>query len=169
MNANGTGPTRLTTNIAGDDQPAWSPDGTLIAFRSDRNGYFQIYVMNANGTGQTNISNSGTPDTQPTWQVAPDTDDDGILDEADNCTLVANPSQCDSDTDGYGNGCDGDLNNNAFTNAQDTILFRAQLGQASIAPTYNQADLNCNTFVNAQDTILFRGRLGKSSGPSGLH
>jgi len=99
---------------------------------------------------------------------APDTDGDGLADSADNCTLRTNPDQCDSDGDGFGNRCDGDLNNNTFTNAQDTILFRAQLGQPSVAPTYNEADINCNGFVNAQDTVLFRGLLGQPSGPSGL-
>ena len=99
----------------------------------------------------------------------PDTDGDGVPDPSDNCTLVSNPTQCDSDADGYGNHCDGDLNNNTFTNSQDYILFRAQLGLPSVAPIYNQADLNCNGFVNSQDYILFRQRLGQPSGPSGLH
>lgn len=47
----------------------------------------------------------------------------GVPNPSDNCTLVANASQCDSDSDGYGNHCDGDLNNNTFTNAQDYIFF----------------------------------------------
>ena len=102
------------------------------------------------------------------YSVPPDTDSDGVSDSADNCTLVANPEQCDSDGDGYGNRCDGDLNNNTFTNSQDYILFRAQLGQPSVAPTRNQADLNCNGFVNAQDYVLFRSLLGAPPGPSAL-
>ncbi|TFG82182.1 MAG: hypothetical protein E4H19_13485 [Chromatiales bacterium] len=97
---------------------------------------------------------------------APDSDEDGVPDSSDNCTLVANPSQCDYDGDGFGNHCDGDLNNNTFTNSQDFVLFRAQLGQPSVDPTYNQADLNCNGFVNSQDFVLFRGLLGSPPGPS---
>jgi hypothetical protein len=100
--------------------------------------------------------------------VPADADGDGVADNVDNCTLVANPGQCDSDGDDFGNHCDGDLNNNGFTNAFDTPLFRAQLGQPSVGPTYNQADLNCNGFVNAFDTPLFRSLLGKEPGPSGL-
>ena len=102
--------------------------------------------------------------------VAPnsDSDQDGILDSNDNCILVANPTQIDSDADGYGNHCDGDLNNNGFTNAQDYVLFRAQLGQPSVAPTYNAADLNGNGFVNAQDAVLFQQMLNQPSGPSGI-
>jgi len=97
-----------------------------------------------------------------------DQDADGVVDALDNCAMVANPTQCDSDGDGYGNRCDGDLNNNGATNAQDTALFRAELGQASVGPTYNPADLNCNGGVNAQDNVMFRGLLGLPPGPSGI-
>jgi hypothetical protein len=99
---------------------------------------------------------------------APDADADGVPDSSDNCTLVANQNQCDSDGDGYGNRCDGDFNDNAATNAQDYVLFRGQLGKPSVAPIYNEADLNCNGVVNAQDGVLFRSLLGASPGPSGL-
>src|SRR5689334_19079267 len=34
MNADGSGQTRLTNNPRGDEFPAWSPDGTKIAFAS---------------------------------------------------------------------------------------------------------------------------------------
>ncbi len=95
-----------------------------------------------------------------------DGDGDTVPTVYDNCTTLSNTSQCDSDSDGFGNRCDGDLNNNTFTNAQDTTLFRQQLGGASVAPVFNEADLNCNGFVNAQDTTLFRGLLGNPPGPS---
>jgi len=36
--------------------PAWSPDGTRIAFNSDREGIPQVYVMNADGTGLRRLS-----------------------------------------------------------------------------------------------------------------
>jgi len=42
MNADGTGQTRLTTNPAHDVDPAWSPDGSHIAFASDRAGNDEI-------------------------------------------------------------------------------------------------------------------------------
>src|SRR6476659_10156270 len=38
-NADGSNISRLTNNAATDDEPAWSPDGSHIAFVRDRTGY----------------------------------------------------------------------------------------------------------------------------------
>jgi TolB protein len=68
MNADGSGQTNLTNNPAEEWWPAWSPDGTRIAFTSNRDGNFDIYVMNADGSGQTNLTNNpAASDTHPTW------------------------------------------------------------------------------------------------------
>jgi imidazolonepropionase-like amidohydrolase/Tol biopolymer transport system component len=48
--AGGT-PTRISSGLAFDMQPRFSPDGRLIAFTSDRGGGDNIWVMNADGTG----------------------------------------------------------------------------------------------------------------------
>lgn len=42
----------------GDRQPYWSPDGSRIAFLSDRDGSTDIFVMNAGGTGVTKVGGS---------------------------------------------------------------------------------------------------------------
>jgi hypothetical protein len=98
-----------------------------------------------------------------------DQDLDGRGNVCDNCRNLANntgaAAQCNSDADAFGNRCDGDLNNNGSTNAQDTTLFRQQLGQASTAPFFNRADINCGGSVNAQDTTLYRPLLGLPPGP----
>lgn len=47
----GSGQRRLTTDDAVDYQPAWSPDGTRIAFTSTRGGQRNVWVINSDGTG----------------------------------------------------------------------------------------------------------------------
>jgi Tol biopolymer transport system component len=62
MNADGSGQTRLTLNAAADTEPAWSPDGSKIAFVSTRDsavGRSDVYVMNADGSGQTRLTFGG--------------------------------------------------------------------------------------------------------------
>jgi imidazolonepropionase-like amidohydrolase/Tol biopolymer transport system component len=44
-------PTRISSGLAWDMQPRFSPDGRLIAFTSDRGGGDNIWVMNADGSG----------------------------------------------------------------------------------------------------------------------
>jgi len=48
---------QLTADPALDDQPAWSPDGTRVAFRSYRSGFLgEIWVVNLDGTGLVNLT-----------------------------------------------------------------------------------------------------------------
>jgi len=52
MNADGSDPRQLTTNSAQDGWPAWSPDGTRLAFQSRRGGAFNIFVAAVLGGSQ---------------------------------------------------------------------------------------------------------------------
>jgi Tol biopolymer transport system component len=63
MQPDGSGQTRLTNDPLRDEGPAWSPDGTKIAFRREGD----IYVMNADGSGQTDITNNPDFDASPAW------------------------------------------------------------------------------------------------------
>ncbi|TMJ20269.1 MAG: amidohydrolase [Alphaproteobacteria bacterium] len=51
MPIGGGTPTRITSGLAFDMQPRFSPDGRLIAFTSDRGGGDNIWVMNTDGSG----------------------------------------------------------------------------------------------------------------------
>ena len=72
-NRDGTGIVHITAGSPkNDDQPAWSPDGTKIAFRrwQEMGTPADIWVMNADGSNQVNLTNdAGDVGTQhsPTW------------------------------------------------------------------------------------------------------
>jgi len=65
---NGAGETNITRNTSGNDSPSWSPDGTRIAFSSNRDGNWEIYVMEADGSGITRLTiNRSADDAAPAW------------------------------------------------------------------------------------------------------
>ncbi len=67
MDANGDNQKNLTNNPSADRSPSWSPDGSRIAFMSDRDGGYDIYVMDADGSNQQNLSNHPFSDRNPSW------------------------------------------------------------------------------------------------------
>lgn len=50
-----------------------------------------------------------------------DMDEDGILDDNDNCPLVYNTNQSDYDSDGFGDVCDGDSDGDGLRNWEDVF------------------------------------------------
>ncbi len=68
INADGTGITHLTNHAKEDEEPAWSPDGTQIAFASRRSTVGQeIFVMNADGSNVRRLTTATGDDTAPSW------------------------------------------------------------------------------------------------------
>ena len=50
INADGSELVNLSNHDGDERHPRWSPDGTKIAFESDRDGEWKIFVMNADGS-----------------------------------------------------------------------------------------------------------------------
>jgi hypothetical protein len=75
MNEDGRALANLTNHSGIDGQvvnsvegrPAWSPDGSRIAFVSSRDGNAEIYVMMADGSDPTNMTNDPGYDSFPKW------------------------------------------------------------------------------------------------------
>ena len=53
---------QLTDHERWDSSPSWAPDGTQIAFESERVGHPEIYVMEANGRNPVNLTQHPAPD-----------------------------------------------------------------------------------------------------------
>ncbi len=94
-----------------------------------------------------------------------DCDDDGRPDTADNCVAIANPTQCDTDTDGMGNHCDPDLNNDNVVGIPDFNAFRACFGSTTGQPNFDpNCDFNCDGAVGIPDFNIFRQFFGRAPG-----
>jgi len=67
MDADGTNVQKLTDTPFFDEDPTFSPDGSKIAFVSDRDGNYELYVMNIDGSELHNITRHAGNDSNPAW------------------------------------------------------------------------------------------------------
>jgi Tol biopolymer transport system component len=70
MDADGTGAVNLTRDLAREDgRPAWSPDGTRIAYDSfpSTGGEIAVWLMNADGSDKVRLPPSPGNDSEPAW------------------------------------------------------------------------------------------------------
>ena len=104
---------------------------------------------------QTTVTNAALP--------VLDSDSDGLIDSKDNCILVPNPAQRDTDTDGYGNYCDPDFDNNLMVNASDLSYLKSTFFTAD-----PDADLDGSGSVSAADLAILKSFYFNLPGPSGL-
>jgi len=65
--AAGGAATRITSEYLDARQPAWSPDGTRVAFQGYEVGTWHIYVMNADGSGVRAVTSGPFDDREPSW------------------------------------------------------------------------------------------------------
>jgi Tol biopolymer transport system component len=107
INPDGTGDTQLTFGAEFYNyDPAWSPDGTRIAFASGQSGGTEVWVMNADGSGQTRLTNVDDRDDSPSWSP------DG--------TRIAFDSFRDDNYEVYVMGADGSGQTNITNNPPDS-------------------------------------------------
>jgi len=94
MNLDGSQPVQLTPGPA-DESPAWSPDGTRLAFGSQPalGEVYQIFVINADGSGRRQLTHdTAASNFRPTWSP----DGQWVLfehwDAATGCSFVKVPA-----------------------------------------------------------------------------
>ena len=102
------------------------------------------------------------PDCDPGYcQQGSDTD--AWIDAWDNCIMVNNNFQWDTDGDSHGNRCDGDFDQSGLVTATDFAMLRQHFN--TIDQLY---DLNSSGLVTAEDYAIFRTLLNNPPGPSAV-
>lgn len=125
VNTDGTNETRLTFNEspAKSSLPNFDPFGGKIVFSYTPDGGFQsseVYTMNTDGTSVTVLTDSpgDSNAVNPSYGNG-DLDGDGVKNTLDNCRLVSNPNQTNTDGDVEGNSCDADDDNDGIDDEFD--------------------------------------------------
>jgi Tol biopolymer transport system component len=57
----------LTRNEVDDVDPAWSPEGSTIAFASKRDGNWELYTMRPDGSGVRRLTHTAANEREPAW------------------------------------------------------------------------------------------------------
>lgn len=112
------------------------------------------------GAGGASPSQFGAGQSYVLFGRGVDTDADGVADINDNCLLISNSDQTDTDDDGYGNPCDADFNNDCIINFLDVALFTNEF--LGMAPLF---DLNLDGVVNFLDYAELTGDFLGMPGP----
>ena len=157
------------------------PNGQLISLDiSDLDGQPEGYVCFAFGSAfaiyaqvdEVNVSAQDCID---------DNDEDKLQGCFDNCTERVNLDQTDSDGDGYGNACDGDIykgvvgrvpagnGNDCAVNFQDLGVLRGAFFGRPTSENWNpDADFNNDSLINVEDLGIMKNLFFAAPGPSGL-
>jgi bacillopeptidase F len=124
-------------------------DGDIVNFTYFANDGTQNSTLPATVTINVTISVAAT-----------DSDGDGVNDSVDNCTLIVNPLQRDTDGDGFGNFCDPDFNSDLIVNATDLSYLKSRFFSSD-----PDADLNGDGVVNAADIAILKSFFFQPPGP----
>ena len=120
--------------------------------------------------GDENPDNDGVPNydeylkgTNPNKN---DTDDDSSCDYRDNCPLVPNPEQTNTDGDEMGDACDDDDDNDGVPDEEDNCPVVSNQGQADMDnDTVGDACDNCPYVSNANQTDTDGDEMGDACDP----
>lgn len=97
------------------------------------------------------------------FNAPPDSDTDLVRDFMDNCTEIMNADQLDTSSDGFGNVCDPDLNNDSTIDFVDLGIMKG-----AFFTTDPDVDLNGDNFVDFIDLGILKSMFFGAPGPSGI-
>ena len=137
--------------------PVFSVSGGPDAILSFPEGLAVRPVLDSDGDGLYDLDEIRIG-TDP--QVA-DSDGDGAIDSHDNCQLDANSDQRDTDSDGIGNRCDADFNEDCAVNFLDLGVMKTVFFS-----TDPDADLDGDGAVSFGDLAILKTRFLQPVGPS---
>lgn len=157
----------------------YQPDGTLFQERQSTIAPIEVVIPNAQvGEWQFEITAVNVPIPNDPFVLVvgvPDTDEDGIPDQDDNCPNTANPSQTDTDGDGIGDSCEADSDSDGWIDDVDNCPNVPNPDQTDSnangigdACEINPGDLNNDGLINTADYQIFRTTLGKCTGTTGF-
>ncbi len=97
----------------------------------------------------------------------PDSDDDEVADNLDNCPNVANGDQADSDDDEIGDACDcdgSDLDNDGDVDGSDLSVLSADFGRTNCnSGPICEGDFDNDNDVDGSDLSVFASHFGKTN------
>jgi len=161
----GQGRTNVSNSVGVDRAPDWAPDGSRIAFSSNRDGDHDIYVMNADGSNVEQLTDSSGYDSSPAWSpdgnyLAFTTDRDGnqevyVMDaNGDNQRNLTNNPASDYEPS-WQPVLAGDVNCAGGVNAVDVLLIlQLVAGRIDALACQERADVNGNGRVDSIDAAL---------------
>lgn len=183
QSANGIQPSQVRPAEGDQFEPYWlaldddnnfttSPSGTVFTFDStglnaltlnledaaDESYTITVVVEDISGNGTSDqvdvpVSNGAINEDQVSFGGENDNDNDGVLDDVDNCPANRNPQQLDSDGDGMGNACDLDNDNDSVNNTSDECPLEAGRPSANGCPDEDEDGVrdsldNCPSVLN---------------------
>ncbi|MBK8175359.1 MAG: PQQ-dependent sugar dehydrogenase [Rhodospirillales bacterium] len=146
------------------------PESSIIPARVSLRGENQMPPLGTFITDGTATLLNGWIKRGDVCSAVPDNDGDSVPNNADNCLNIANANQLDSDSDKFGDRCDGDFNNDYVTDDTDRELITQAVGSSFGDAEYRtNYDFDLNGRVDDDDLYYFNHMLaGHPPGASGF-